>query len=239
MTTLPANFFLYISTRKSSYDLYSGLVLMKTTADGSTSVIDPLPDTPVKYIVDEVAAPSDGSVSYGTFAVKGSTIEVVKKRVRDWRQRFVIRNEAGLSFPVLEISGVQKLFAGVVYLKRNVLLVPIPPSSVSASAPSVSAPVTYAPVLPAFTSAVAAAIKRPTRPVVQQLSLNPFVAKQLLALAQHRKEMCPITAEDFIDGETAVMPCGHLFMRMAIDETFKKEKNRCPSCRQVGVPTMV
>ena len=218
---------------------------MKTTAvDGTISVIDPLPDTPVKYIVDEVAAPSDGSVSYGTFSVKGSTGEVVKKRVRDWRKRFVIRNEAGSSFPVLEISGVQKLFAGVVYLKRNVLLVPIPPSGSSGSpgslgSPSVSATVTYAPVLPAFTSVAAVPIKRPMRPVVQQLSLNPYVAKQLLALAQHRKEMCPITAEDFIDGETAVMPCGHLFMRMAIDETFKKEKNRCPSCRQVGVPTMV
>ena len=66
-----------------------------------------------------------------------------------------------------------------------------------------------------------------------------FVAKQLLELAQLKKEMCPITAEEYITGQTAVMPCGHLFMQMAIEETFKKEPNKCPACRQLGRPTFV
>jgi hypothetical protein len=69
--------------------------------------------------------------------------------------------------------------------------------------------------------------------------LGLFVAKQLLEFAQSKYEMCPITAEEFITGNTAVMPCGHLFMQFAIEETFKKEPNRCPSCRQSGRPTYV
>jgi len=68
-------------------------------------------------------------------------------------------------------------------------------------------------------------------------SLPLFVSRQLLQLAQLRKEMCPITAEDYITGQTAVMPCGHLFMQMAIEETFKSEPNCCPACRQKGRPT--
>jgi hypothetical protein len=69
--------------------------------------------------------------------------------------------------------------------------------------------------------------------------MNPYVARQLLELAQLKHEMCPITAEEYITGETGVMPCGHLFMRMAIEETFKKEPNKCPACRQAGVPQFV
>lgn len=69
--------------------------------------------------------------------------------------------------------------------------------------------------------------------------LRPFVAKQLLELAQLKKEMCPITAEEYYSGETAVMPCGHLFMRIAIEESFKKEPGKCPACRQPGRPTYV
>jgi hypothetical protein len=69
--------------------------------------------------------------------------------------------------------------------------------------------------------------------------LSPFVAKQLLQLAIIRHEMCPIVAEEFSDGNCAAMPCGHLFAKMAIEESFKKEPSKCPACRQTGVPTFV
>jgi len=69
--------------------------------------------------------------------------------------------------------------------------------------------------------------------------LCPFVARQLLELAQMRKELCPIVAEEFSAGNTAAMPCGHLFAQIAIEESFKKEPNRCPACRQSGRPTYV
>ena len=69
--------------------------------------------------------------------------------------------------------------------------------------------------------------------------LNLFVAKQLLELAQLKKEMCPIIAEEYSAGHTAAMPCGHLFSQTAIEESFKKERNKCPACRQIGSPTYV
>jgi hypothetical protein len=77
----------------------------------------------------------------------------------------------------------------------------------------------------------------PARPAPR--IVDPFVARQLLELAQLKHEICPITAEEYITGQTAVMPCGHLFMRMAIEETFKKEANKCPACRQPGFPQFV
>jgi hypothetical protein len=67
--------------------------------------------------------------------------------------------------------------------------------------------------------------------------LNLFVAKQLLDLAKSRKDQCPVTAEDLIDGHCAAMPCGHLFMQDAIEESFKLKKNECPLCRLAGQPT--
>ena len=69
--------------------------------------------------------------------------------------------------------------------------------------------------------------------------LSPFVAKQLFDLAVLRKDQCPITVEDFSVGNTAAMPCGHLFMQFAIEESFKKEANKCPWCRQLGKPTYI
>lgn len=69
--------------------------------------------------------------------------------------------------------------------------------------------------------------------------LTPFVAKQLLALAKLRHDQCPIIAEEYSDGNTAVMPCGHLFAQIAIEETFKKTPNTCPACRATGRPTYV
>lgn len=84
-------------------------------------------------------------------------------------------------------------------------------------------------------------LKAKKRPAPTGKGLEKFVAKQLLDLAILRKEMCPITAEEFSEGNTAVMPCGHLFMQFAIEESFKieKEKNKCPWCRQMGAPTYV
>jgi hypothetical protein len=76
-------------------------------------------------------------------------------------------------------------------------------------------------------------------PVSRLTGIDPYVARQLLELAQIKHEMCPITAEEYITGQTAVMPCGHLFMRMAIEETFKKEANKCPACRRTGAPTFI
>jgi hypothetical protein len=77
------------------------------------------------------------------------------------------------------------------------------------------------------------------KPGSSSIILHPFVAKQLLELAILKHETCPIVAEEFSANNTAVMPCGHLFARMAIEETFKKESAKCPACRQIGLPTFI
>lgn len=83
------------------------------------------------------------------------------------------------------------------------------------------------------TTAAAVAVAKPKG------DLSPFVAKQLMALANSRGEFCPIVAEEFSTGNTAAMPCGHLFAQIAIEESFKKEPYKCPACRQPGRPTYV
>lgn len=69
--------------------------------------------------------------------------------------------------------------------------------------------------------------------------LAPFVARQLLDLAVLRCEQCPITVEDYAVGHTAVLPCGHLFARAALEECFKTDAGTCPACRSKGRPTYV
>jgi len=69
--------------------------------------------------------------------------------------------------------------------------------------------------------------------------MNPYIASQLLAFAQMKGEVCPITAGYYEDKDTAVMPCGHLFSKLAIVETFKTEPHKCPACRAPGAPIIV
>lgn len=69
--------------------------------------------------------------------------------------------------------------------------------------------------------------------------LSPFVAKQLLELARSKGEFCPIVAEEFSTGNTAAMPCGHLFASAGLTESFKKQPGKCPTCRYAGHPTYV
>ena len=71
--------------------------------------------------------------------------------------------------------------------------------------------------------------------------IAPFIAKNLLDLAILRKEHCPIVALEFVEGSTMVMPCGHLFAKEGLDEVFKvkEDRNICPWCRSIGMPTLV
>jgi len=89
------------------------------------------------------------------------------------------------------------------------------------------------------TGGTGAAPASATAPAKPKGDLSPFVAKQLMELAKSKSEFCPIVAEEFSTGNTAVMPCGHLFAQVAIEESFKKELYKCPACRQPGRPTYV
>lgn len=74
--------------------------------------------------------------------------------------------------------------------------------------------------------------------------LKPHTAKLLLELATLKHEnTCPITLDVLVAGteDVAVMPCGHIFSRTAIEECFKNlaNYNTCPACRDGGRPTMI
>jgi hypothetical protein len=149
-----------------------------------------------------------------------------------------VTDGSGAAYPVLQMAKHTSVF-GSYQLKRNVPLrwqaAPAPGTPVAVTP---SGNVIHGP--PATIQHVPAPPPKKPKPVkvpagYPQLAL--FVAKQLMEFAQSKHEMCPITAEEFIGGETAAMPCGHLFMRMAIEETFKKEPGKCPACRQFGTPT--
>jgi hypothetical protein len=153
--------------------------------------------------------------------------------------------------PILYTSKYRELLGP--RLRANFTVVP-PPSSPAAIATPITIPSPSAipsPIPPPLSDTIAhvtaptplikkvkKVVPKPAAPVGRG-DLAPFVAKQLLALAQLRHDQCPIIAEEYSDGNTAVMPCGHLFAHIAIEESFKKTPNVCPACRAVGRPTYV
>lgn len=66
------------------------------------------------------------------------------------------------------------------------------------------------------------------------------VAKRLLELAQRKRDTCPITAKEYVDGRTAALMCGHLFTANTLDH-FPSITNRrkCPICHEYSLPTYV
>ena len=118
------------------------------------------------------------------------------------------------------------------------LVIPSPVALHSPMPPILDTIAHVTPPSPQLAKKVVKKVPKPAAPVGRG-DLAPFVAKQLLALAKLRNEQCPIIAEEYSDGNTAVMPCGHLFAQIAIEESFKKTPNTCPACRTVGRPTYV
>jgi hypothetical protein len=73
-------------------------------------------------------------------------------------------------------------------------------------------------------------------PKMPREAVSPHVAAIVVAHARSAGEVCPITAEAFHDGDIAVLPCGHLFSAFALAQC---EFNICPTCRQMGRPTLI
>lgn len=253
-TDLPASFFLHLTSRHSAKDPFSGFILCDAATvheNGQVSwKITPRPyQSTATWTVQCLNSQHFGEQYRGQCTVRGADNMLLAKRFSVttlWTPtgghvHLTVSDPSGAVYPVLQMAKHTSVF-GSYQLKRNVplrwqpVVVPAPgtPVAVTPSGNVIHGPpatiqhVAPAPV-PTPKKSKAYASSGPT--------IAPFVAKQLLEFAQSKHEMCPITAEEFIAGETAVMPCGHLFMRMAIDETFKKEANKCPACRQLGTPT--
>ena len=240
MPKIPSQVFLYL--RKSKNDL----ILMDVTAGDETS--PGLTFTPVTipvgqeatYTITKPAGPSAGT-PFGQHAVRDKNGTTVGKRFYIHKD-IVARSPTNETITVVSVSSPYAVFGWGLKLNPvtiNTLAAPAP-APVSAPPFPVPSPTTAANIhtAAAVTAAVAAAKTKVHRTLLYN-QLAPFVAKQLFDLAVLRKEQCPVTMEDFSVGNAAVMPCGHLFMQFAIEESFKKEPHKCPWCRQVGRPTYV
>lgn len=260
MTTLTPAFIHYFPSRNAITDPYSCFVYMTS----EMAPVDPAfftlsyPKKAPNLTFHNDPFKLRRETYLGTFRFKPDdpTVGDHVRELNVYQWDIDIRDSAGAKVPVLSINNVNRLFKST--LKRNLLLyaatgVTISPRSSAAAVTPVAhiQHVTGAttPVLPSFTKIPAPVPKLKSKkvpaPAPAAVAAPPkgdlciFVAKQLLELAQLKKEMCPITAEEYYIGETAVMPCGHLFMRIAIEESFKKEYGKCPACRQSGRPTYV
>ena len=240
MLALPETFILYNPARASS-DPYCGLTYINTTnVQAETMVVATLSRAPVgqQMHIQQVPNKNGNRTFYGSVYINDKNGLAQYKKVYDWTNWMHITTMSGGLVPVLQIK-VRPSEHFSYRLNRNVTFTLMPPllipdnlinnNLISQNAnPNIIQHVSPQP------------IQRKRTPIRHgPPSINPFVAKQLLTLAKQTKDMCPITAEEFMDGHTAAMPCGHLFMQMAIEESFKVRPNECPLCRLAGMPTFV
>ena len=247
MPKIPSQVFLYL--RKSKNDLI--LMDVAPAVEGKSGLAFTPVTIPIgqesTYTITKPFGPSEGT-PFGLHAVRDKNGTTVGKRFNIHKD-IVARSPTNETITVVSIAQPYAVFGWALHLNPvtiNTLAPPVPP-------PAAAAPPSSAPSLPPFpvpspataanihTAAAATAAVAKTKvhrtPLYNQLA--PFVAKQMFDLAVIRKEQCPVTMEDFSAGNTAVMPCGHLFMQFAIEESFKKEPYKCPWCRQTGKPTYV
>ena len=64
--------------------------------------------------------------------------------------------------------------------------------------------------------------------------IKPDVMQELLqsAVKCEGEGMCPITQSEFVEGDAVlVLPCGHAFLKDAIQTWLETESAECPVCR--------
>ena len=208
-----------------------------STSDDNAMILTPAPLAVANPYTIEKPVNSTGSpIGSVVFKPTNGLNALFKKRIKQHTD-IVIKSttwanngEANQPMFVLSMTAPQVMFESGA-LKRNVNFVAADPPPAPAPAPAPD-PVPTGPSVPGGPR------QKKYAPCLSN-QLSPFVAKQLFDLAVLRKDQCPITVEDFSVGNTAAMPCGHLFMQFAIEESFKTEANKCPWCRQLGKPTYV
>lgn len=253
--TFPPEFLMYIPGRKvSAADPFNSLLLMKAApgANGYTLHVDPSGNAATVHLTlptvnplyktrrfpAEISRP-DGTKSNHTVTVLTHFLKAVK-------------NGSATALDIYSIAKLKDIFPGPI-LRRNVHITssgltndqlaqfnfPLPVGPLyQAVAVATTVDASGSPV-----TAVTAVPPGPPRlmkkKAVVDTGINAYIARQLMEFAQMKGEVCPITAGYFEEKDTAVMPCGHLFSKIAIDETFKKEPGKCPACRAAGAPIIV
>jgi hypothetical protein len=145
-----------------------------------------------------------------------------------------------IPFTVGPISQQQAAAALVLSsLHSSSLSLPLPFSATPSSLPPPSSlllsPLSPLPLPPLPLSPLPQRVKK----LVAGSGLPSYIASQLKEFAQMKGEVCPITAGPFEDNDSVVMPCGHVFSRLAITESFKTQHGKCPACRLSGSPVYI
>ena len=266
MTTLPAKFVLYIPTRKHLSSLVLVDSTKASTGPAYTLTYPAMDVLAGNYRVKFDKQKPDSS-PYGSCLLKSVVADVsVSKRFFHMKDIHVF-SASNVEIPVLRFTDPAKCVHGGGALLRNFSIGKFesapPPAPIdisgnvySSSYNTIAPPATnyidisgsviaHIPTTPTPATKATPTVPPPVKrkklvaPIKPVGDINLHVARKLMELAILKKEMCPITVEEFSAGNTAVMPCGHLFMQMAIEESFKKETRKCPECRQIGSPTYV
>lgn len=61
--------------------------------------------------------------------------------------------------------------------------------------------------------------------------IPPHIVNRFIEMAIEKGDTCPITMSPFTKGQVAMLVCGHLFERSAIQQSLQI-KEQCPVCRQ-------
>ena len=239
MAMLPEAFILYNPLSKSAKDPFKGLTHVNATKIETTwNLTQSTFNQEDFYTIAKYPTGRQGDATYyGKLDFMNGVGSTVSLSVYDWSYWFNIHTSPETpAVPVLEVRvNPNTLFT--TKLQRNIHV--IGPISGVITPYAGNQTIVNANIPPPLNQTVAVVpvqnVKKIRPPGLP--TLNLFVAKQLLDLAKSRKDQCPVTAEDLVEGHCAAMPCGHLFMRDAIEESFKLKKNECPLCRLAGQPT--
>jgi len=216
--TLPPQFVIHIPTRHSAADPFSGYVLLNSVMQPNSSIALTLPSPPPAGPHTIHNTLPDQPLVAATFRLNLQNMSdpaiVLRKAVQLLNR--TVHGSDGQVYPIIQIPDHTSIL--LPRIKRNFTV---------AMQPQPAAP---------LVGPIPVPVRRST-PAAPEIPL--FVARQLLELAQLKNDMCPIVAEEFSTGNAAVMPCGHLFAQMAIEESFIAAPNVCPACRQPGRPTYV
>lgn len=243
---LPENFILYNPLSKSAKDPFKGFTRVQATKEAENWNLTITLLNGDSYTIDRFPTGRQGYFEYyGTFNFLNGVGSPISLRVYNWSSWFNIHTSPDTpAVPILEVRANPNILF-TTKLQRNIHL-----TKIEAAGPDPN-------VIPLYTGnqTIVNVVNANIPPTLNQTvpvapvqnvkkirppglpTLNLFVAKQLLDLAKSRKDQCPVTAEDLVEGHCAAMPCGHLFMRDAIEESFKLKKNECPLCRLAGQPT--
>lgn len=245
MIALPDFFILYNPSRHSQTDPFTGFACISTIqGENQVATLHNVTMQPEQFYSNRQPSGNAGDwIQYGWSMIKTVTGEVQSKRIRDWTNWFsVTKSSDPTLIPVLEICvKPREHFPSMVRRNLHIMVPPIQTNVTTLNnlitSNTISNTIQHIPQIIQHEQPLGTPRRNKMRVGLPTIGL--YVAKQLLTLAKQTKEMCPITAEEFMDGHTAVMPCGHLFMHMAIEESFKGRPEECPLCRAPGAPTFV